>query len=1260
MRYRDIVQFDPIESVIQLRAADDKQAAADLVQTYVVSDRMADQLTNLVFPQLQIDRPLDNKGVLVVGNYGTGKSHLMSLISALAEHADLVEFVRHPAVRTAAASIGGKFKVVRVEIGAVERSFRGIVLDELEKFLAQAGTPYTFPRADQLTNNKVALVDALAAFSERYPDTGVLFVLDELLDYLRSREERALFLDLGFLRELGEVTAVTPFRFVAGVQETLFDNPRFAFVAEQLRRVRDRFEQVRIAREDIAYVVAERLLRKSDEQRARILEHLRPFTTLYPQMAERLDEFARLYPIHPAYIDTFERVYVAEKREVLQTFSKAIRSVLDKEVPIEQTGLISYDHYWNVLKDNPSLRTLPGVTDVVTKSTVLEGRIQNAYTRKPLLPMALRIIHALSVHRLTTSDVDAPLGVTAEELRDQLCLWAPLPEADADFLANTVQVALKETMRTVSGQYLSFNSDNGQYYLNLKKDIDFDAKIAERGSFLEARDLNRYFFDALQRLLAITDSTHVTGFRIWPYELPWAAKNVTRPGYLFFGVPDERSTAQPPRDFYMYILPPFGPPPGKITDHADEVIVQLQGVGSDFEEIVRKYAGAQAMAAESPNHRQIYQDKADGHLRALMGWLRQNFNMQLRISYEGVQRSVAEVLAQSRSSASRDADDLLHVLASSLLAPHWEDTYPEYPAFTRLAQPITEAARPTSAKDAVFLMADRRRTNLGVGVLDALMLLDHEEQIKPLNSPYARHFLDMLLERGDTQVVNHGDVLAQIAGGLTPILKDTHFNLEPEWIAVILCALAYDGQITLSMGGNETLDAGNIERAALKTIDDLADFRFYRRPKSVPLPVWTLIFDAFGLQSSLLRDERTRDDAVEKLQQYVRSELNRVVAWQGKVQQGLTLWNKSLFTDRFSFTVQNSIVTGNDLPPVMLSQSDLLPYLRKTKEFLEQLSRFDKPGKLQNLSFTTAEAQLAIDDYQRALRSRDVLDAIAQLQPLTEYLSEAGSRLPDDHAWVAHATTLREHVLTDMRQVAKGQSAVDVAAWRKQLDDLRRDYIRTYHELHTQHVLGPTDDDRRTRLMNDQRVQQMHALARVDILNAQEWQRWLHDLRALPSCRAFHAGLLEDSPICPSCGFNPAQSSRAGTAARRLEMLSAQLDTLLGQWHAALWQNLASDTAQSSLRAMTAIERHPLDAYLAQDDPATATLPNGVVDAVNKALRGLSTVRIHADQLVAALHDGGLPCTVEQLEQRFRDYIRTATSGHDQHSTRLTIETEGP
>ncbi|MGI9861913.1 DUF6079 family protein [Moorella naiadis] len=86
MCYGDLIQFDPIETVVQLRDADKMTAARQLVATYVVSEDMAERLTGVVFPNLQFDRPADNKGILVVGNYGTGKSHLMAVISTGGNH----------------------------------------------------------------------------------------------------------------------------------------------------------------------------------------------------------------------------------------------------------------------------------------------------------------------------------------------------------------------------------------------------------------------------------------------------------------------------------------------------------------------------------------------------------------------------------------------------------------------------------------------------------------------------------------------------------------------------------------------------------------------------------------------------------------------------------------------------------------------------------------------------------------------------------------------------------------------------------------------------------------------------------------------------------------------------------------------------------------------------------------------------------------------------------------------------------------------
>ena len=86
----------------------------------------------------------------------------------------------------------------------------------------------------------------MAQFGEVFPEQGLLVVVDELLDYLRTRKDQELILDLNFLREIGEICKDLRFRFIAGVQEAIFDSPRFSFVADSIRRVKDRFEQILI------------------------------------------------------------------------------------------------------------------------------------------------------------------------------------------------------------------------------------------------------------------------------------------------------------------------------------------------------------------------------------------------------------------------------------------------------------------------------------------------------------------------------------------------------------------------------------------------------------------------------------------------------------------------------------------------------------------------------------------------------------------------------------------------------------------------------------------------------------------------------------------------------------------------------------------------------------------------------------------------------------------------------------------------------
>jgi hypothetical protein len=1258
MRYSDLVQFEPIETVIQLRDADKEKDARELVNTYVISERMAKQLVDLVIPQIQFQKPHDNKGVLIVGNYGTGKSHLMSVISAVAEYEDLAKEIKHKEVQKAAKAISGKFKVVRVEIGGVTASLRDILLGELEEALKKWKTPYKFPPADQITNNKNFIIEAVAKFQEKYPDHGILLVVDELLDYLRTREQRALILDLGFLRELGEVAASTPFRFVGGLQELLFDSPRFTFVADQLRRVKDRFEQVTIAREDIAFVVANRLLQKDNKQLAKITEHLRQFTPLYKQMAERLNEFAQLFPIHPAYISTFEQVYIAEKREVLRTLSQAMRQLLDKEVPTNEPGLVSFDSYWSVLRDNASLRSMEGVAKVIEKSDVLEGRIKNAYTREQLKPMATRIIHALSIHRLTTSDIYVPLGVTAEELRDNLCLYTRTPEATGEFLLDQVQVALKEIIRTVQGQFITYNAENSQYYLDLKKAVDFDAKIEERGEFMERSDLNTYFFDALHQTLNLGDTTYVTNYNIWFYELPWGEHKVTRPGYLFFGAPDERSTAQPPRDFYLYWLPPFPTRKGYHDEHkSDEVILELSKLDNTFEQKVRLYAGSKALANESTEYRKEYADSADGYLRILTRWLRDNLNDHLQVIYQGKQEPVSAVLKRAKNTASQTIEELLRVIASSLLSPDFEERFPEYPTFKRASQVIAENARTASAMDAIYHLGGRSRTNLAATVLEGLELLDADGNIRPYESRYAEKFLQALTQKPENQVLNRGELIEIVAGGIVPIEKDVYFHLEPEWVVVILLALVYNGDIVLNVDGREEIDANTLNQVVTRSIKDLMDFRFFKRPRTLPLPLWTSIFEGLGLPPGLIRDENKRDEAVKQLMSKVNEQLERVARLDGRMREGVKVWNTSLFTDNPTMIVEAGTVVGSNQPDVTLNTSELLAGLRGSKKFLEELSKFNTVGKLRNLKFGPSDIKDGIADLERVTHTSELVDLVSQIQPMTTYLAEATANLPADHPWVERAQTQRKALLDDLRRLAKGEKQFKPNALTRELEKLKTEYINTYAELHRQLTLGPKADGKRRKLYDDPRLKALEALVEIDLLGANgrsELNAWKGTIGNLPPCPDFHDGLLKDSPTCPACHLRPANKNTGVSADESLKLMDDLLDKTLTRWRQALRTNLGSDTVKHSLDAMSPKERKPIEAFLAQseDEP---TLPEGFVRSASQALHGIEALTIPVDALLEALKTGGLPTTVDELQRRFGDYIQKTMRGHDPRNTRLNL-----
>ena len=84
-----------------------------------MSDHMAESLQAPVLDQLQMEEVVDNKGVLIVGNYGTGKSHLLSVFSSIAVDAENVRYLQNKQFAELVNPIAGRFEVLRIEIDGV-------------------------------------------------------------------------------------------------------------------------------------------------------------------------------------------------------------------------------------------------------------------------------------------------------------------------------------------------------------------------------------------------------------------------------------------------------------------------------------------------------------------------------------------------------------------------------------------------------------------------------------------------------------------------------------------------------------------------------------------------------------------------------------------------------------------------------------------------------------------------------------------------------------------------------------------------------------------------------------------------------------------------------------------------------------------------------------------------------------------------------------------------------------------------------------
>ena len=1247
MKYSSLVDFKPITTIANLRNDfGDESTKVERVKTYVISDTMAAQLTDIVFRHLDPARADEHKGLLVVGNYGTGKSHLLTVISAIASDASVVPAISNESVRSAATAFAGQYNVVCDDIGAVTSPFRDIVTGLLQNHLDSVGVDFVIPASGSTgVNNKSWMRDMMVAYRKKFPGKGLLLVIDEMLDYLRALgNDQNVILAFGLMRELGEFANERDengefygFRFIGGVQEAIFDSDRFAFVSTSLARVAERFAQVKIAKTDVKFVVAERLLKKTPEQLKAIKSHLAKFTKCYEPLLANMDEYAAMFPVHPDFINVFEQMRRVEKRRVLDTLSEKISQILDSEVPADEPGVIAFDGYWeNVAKDGTA-RTDADVRKVIEIVDALESKIIHGSLKKSLVPNALRIVHALAVDRLSRSDISSRIGLDPNAIRDMLFVFDRMSaqqENPSVSLANQIDLSVRQTMKAVDGQYIAKNPDNGQYYIDIAKDTDYEQLVSKRAETIGDEEMNRAYFAAIAHLFEVTDvPTHVNGFRIWRYDnVRWLSHRTFRRGYLFFGAPDERSTAQPPLDFYLYFLSPFGGSAYHDQKRPDELIFDFTPSDPEAKEYLRLMAAAiDLRSTSSGSAKTTYESYSNRYLHAFNTWMQSNRLDAFSIIYKGERKTGVEAMSglDLRGAWGVGTNDpfnwrdVVSALASHMLEGEFTNEAPDYPVFPRF---VSAEGRPNAVKQSLAGIANGKPTKEGVILLDGLKLLD-ANRLTVSGSLYAKKILDKLADLGQGKVLNRSDLVTEVNG--SEWFEPETFRLEPDLLVIVNAALVATGKTTLSIPGHE-FAAQNIDELAATDIDDLAEFKHVSHPKGFNSDALEAAFGLVGLGHDWVMKALHDDlDAVTAFATNAQSIVNAAAELSPRISSGVSFLDQDLLAQAHI--------------------ADALTRIASAKSLLERFLRVNTCAKLKTMPFSVAEIIAHKDDVALVDSLKKLCEFCERNSMNVAYFEKAASNCPPGDEWLAEKDTAFAAVktaivaATDLNGVMNALKDVP-ATFR----NLEAEWIEHYTEVHEKSCLGTQGEIDKRKVLNSPQLKVLRDLSVISVAPKADLDAIDAKLAALRVCTRFDRNALKGSPLC-LCGYSPKEHGAETNAAAVLEQLPKLIESTIEKWNTHFLGELES----ASLDVLSGDEKKAVEEYKRKRNLSVPIKPI-LVKGLKNALGGLEKIEIAAEELAETLKKLG-PVEPAKAKKAFADFLDVKSANCNQDKVRFVV-----
>lgn len=1219
MKYKELINFEPITEVVKFSETHKSDYQKSLVKTFVFSETFKDHLIPLIVRNLDFNVTGESFGLQVVGNYGTGKSHLMSLVSLIAENGELLELVKEEKPKKVLESIAGQFKVLRFELGGTD-SLWDFVTFKIERYFSELGVNFSFEGHGVITYaDKLKLM--MAEFEEKFPDKGLLIVIDEMLAYLKGRSTPdKLNQDLQVLQALGQACDSSKFKFIFGVQEMIYHSSEFQFAADMLQKVNDRYKDIMITKEDVAFIVKNRLLSKNEHQKQKIKEHLDPFLSFFTDMHGRTQDYVELFPVHPTYFENFERIRIGKsQREILKTLSNQFTEILEKEVPLDNPGLLTYDKYWEDIQKSQDLMAIPDVRKVKEVTETINDKIESYFTgvRSKKKKIAKRIANACAI-KLLQHELTKQNGTNTEHLVDDLCLTDQLA-TDRDFLIDIMDSTAQQIITATSGQYFDKDAENGEYHLRIEGGINFDQKIKDYASSMADGQKDEYFFKFLEINLPLDHVTYRTGFRIWEHTVEWKSHKTYRDGYIFFGNPNEKSTTHPRQHFYMYFMPIFDESKKKRNHEEDEVYFIMDGLSNEFKQAVTLYGAALALEVRADSSQKaIYRQKIEELNKKARALFDSEYVQITKVDYQGKELPLN---GYPLLGTGYTKEQIFSGVASLVFEEWFEQERPNYPKFSQLNASIAKDNFDRLIKQALTKIANPEQSNRdGEGILSGLGLwvpgmLDYS------HSAYAKSVLTQLKVKGEGQVLNRQDIIEYVDKS-DNLWLSKDFKIEAELQFIVLATLSALGELEITLSSGKSINSTNLSDLKDVIKEDFYSFTHVKPPKGLNEAALKAMFiGVLGRDlSKQLKDPSTYTNLVSAANEWARKSVTLL----SKVQGGYTKMGIEIISEnearnyRIAFTAFSG--------------------------FCDKLANYTSEAKMKNFQFS-------VDDINKILEAKPLLEKVEkQLDEITHfsddisYLQQCKQYVTDD-AFKQELTNTINQLATILS--SGNQSQID--AYKTKLSRLKEQYASWYLQLYLKYRISEADNTQKHVLLDSEEKVICDILKEADFLSTGQYQQWLNKVNKLqPADGNVNKELILTAPYQE---FNPVdfQDSQITT----IKQAKLDLQQLLENWKQTLKDTLEDPMVKKNMSLLGSEQGALLIDFKSGKSILSKDNALSIRNAIMSLYQGLEKIELSLEGMKSTFNK---PLTPDEAINTFKEHIDLLAKGKERDKIRIILK----